>query len=134
MQWLEPRPSKRLPIRLTPLIDVVFILLLFFMLTSRLSPMGIVQLETTSAESRTPSTEELPARLHIAAGGDILWNDENIDRDSAVSRLGRYDGDRVRLSTAPSVSLSEFTEWLGEIRSHGLTPQWHRDTRPEDRP
>ena len=44
MQLVEPRPSRPMPIRITPLIDVVFILLVFFMLTSRLLPVDYLEL------------------------------------------------------------------------------------------
>ena len=45
MQLVEPRPRiGPIPIRITPLIDVVFILLVFFMLTSRLIPVDHLEL------------------------------------------------------------------------------------------
>ncbi|TVP54734.1 MAG: biopolymer transporter ExbD [Halomonadaceae bacterium] len=126
MQWLEPRPHRRLPIRLTPLIDVVFILLLFFMLTSRLTPMGLVQLETTSADSQQHSDEPLPSRLHLGSDGSLSWNGDSLDREALLAQLQSYSGDRVQLSTGETVPLSEFTFWLGEIRQQNLHPSWHR--------
>ncbi|MDX1587728.1 MAG: biopolymer transporter ExbD [Oleiphilaceae bacterium] len=126
MQWLEPRPHRRLPIRLTPLIDVVFILLLFFMLTSRLTPMGLVQLDTASERSTSPSEQTEPARLHIGSGRRLLWQGEALDAEGVEQKLAQYRGDAVRLSTAESVPLSEFTLWLGKIRSQDLEPLWQR--------
>ncbi|MEH6562505.1 MAG: biopolymer transporter ExbD, partial [Marinobacter sp.] len=48
MQLVEPRPSRPIPIRITPLIDVVFILLVFFMLTSRLMPVDHLELANST--------------------------------------------------------------------------------------
>lgn len=53
MQLVEPRPSRPIPIRMTPLIDVVFILLVFFMLTSRLLPVGSLELANATPDQRT---------------------------------------------------------------------------------
>lgn len=125
MQWLEPRPHRRLPIRLTPLIDVVFILLLFFMLTSRLTPMGLVQLDTVSAESTSPSEEVRPPKLHIGRDG-LRWDGDPLDETAIEQRLEAYRGEAVRLSTDESVPLSDFTHWLGRIRSADLEPRWQR--------
>lgn len=125
MQWLEPRPHRRLPIRLTPLIDVVFILLLFFMLTSRLTPMGLVQLDTVSAESTSPSEEIPPPTLHIGREG-LRWEGTPLDKVAIEQRLEEYRGEAVRLSTDESVPLSDFTHWLGRIRSAELEPRWQR--------
>lgn len=125
MQWLEPRPHRRLPIRLTPLIDVVFILLLFFMLTSRLSPMGLVQLDTASAESQ--SDEQPSPRLHLSDDGSLRWNGESLAREDLKQQLQRHEGDAVQLSTDETVPLSAFTFWLGEIRQLNMEPHWQRN-------
>ena len=50
MQLVEPRPARPIPIRITPLIDVVFILLVFFMLTSRLLPVSFMELSNSTGD------------------------------------------------------------------------------------
>lgn len=131
MQWLEPRPARRLPIRLTPLIDVVFILLLFFMLTSYMTPLGLVQLDTVSGDRSAADDAEPPATLHITRDGTLRWNDSALSADELRQRLADYPGDRVQLSTDGAVTLSDFTQWLTKIRQQGLTPQWQREPREE---
>lgn len=130
MQWLEPRPVKRLPIRLTPLIDVVFILLLFFMLSSRLDPMGLLALETAEPGSAPAETEDRPARLHLAPD-TLLWNDAELSEAAVEKALAEHDGERVLLSTHGDLALGVFTHWLTTIESAGLTPQWQREATPE---
>ena len=51
MQLVEPRPARPIPIRITPLIDVVFILLVFFMLTSRLLPVSFMELSNSTGDT-----------------------------------------------------------------------------------
>jgi biopolymer transport protein ExbD len=60
-----PTGHKRSPIGLTSLIDVVFILLLFFMLTSTFSPLSALKLApvNTGANEHLPDTEPLVIRV-----------------------------------------------------------------------
>lgn len=119
-----------MPIRLTSLIDVVFILLLFFMLSSRMEPMGLLRLETATPEPGTAS-QDSPPELHIG-DTELRWSDTALAPDAVRRRLENHKGDRVRLSTAPSVTLSEFTRWLTTIKEAGLEPAWIREPEAED--
>ena len=130
MQWLEPRPVKRLPIRLTPLIDVVFILLLFFMLSSRLDPMGLLELETAGPDSAPAETDSTPARLHLTRDS-LLWNDSELSEEALEQALVEHGGERVLLSTDGDLALGVFTRWLTRIEGAGLTPLWQRDAQPQ---
>ena len=125
MQWLEPRAAGRMPIRLTPLIDVVFILLLFFMLSSRMEPMGLLELETPAPPSRSDSDRD-PVELHLTDTG-LEWDGSAIDPEAARTRLADYDGQTVVLTTTEAAPLATFTRWLGAIEDAGLKPAWKRD-------
>lgn len=125
MQWLETPPARRMPIRLTPLIDVVFILLLFFMLSSRMEPMGLLQLKTAAPGAGTPS-EAMPPELHIAKHG-LSWNNEPMQSEAILQQIDNDQGTRVRLSTDGSVTLSQFTRWLTRIEAAGKEPTWKRE-------
>ena len=126
MQWLEPRPAKRLPIRLTPLIDVVFILLLFFMLSSRMDPMGLMELDTAVTPGSPEATDESFAELHLRSDGALEWNGEARNADAVRQSLAESDSRRVFLGTDPEVPLSEFTLWLSRIKATGHEPTWRR--------
>ena len=55
---LNEAPFKKRPVSMTPLIDVVFLLLLFFMLTSTFSTFGEIELNQTAsggADQNPPS-------------------------------------------------------------------------------
>ena len=71
-------PKKRSLISLTPLIDVVFILLVFFMLITEFSKfsvvsLGIAQNETVSAIEQTSSI------VHIASNGELRFDGRDIN-------------------------------------------------------
>lgn len=75
MRFEHLRRARRRLITLTPLIDVVFILLLFFMLASRLTQLQAVPIDA-SARSRAQS-EPVPALLvRIHADGSLDLNGE----------------------------------------------------------
>lgn len=62
------RPRPRRVLNLTPLIDVVFLLLVFFMLASTFLKFGTVKLETAGAGSATGDLSKV-ALIHIEAEG-----------------------------------------------------------------
>ena len=120
-----------MPIRLTPLIDVVFILLLFFMLSSRMEPMGLLELETTAPQPGSDSDQQ-PAELHLTESG-LEWDGASVDPDAARARLAEYGGQTVILTTSSSTPLAEFTRWLGTIEDAGLKPAWKRNQQGGDK-
>lgn len=128
MQLVKPRPVKRLPIRMTPLIDVVFILLIFFMLASRMTPFGLINLETEVSPGQPQASEVLELlHLHLGAEGNLRLDGEQQSAEQVRAALAQFTGERVRISTDPETPLSSFTLWLGEIRAQGLEPQWRRE-------
>lgn len=126
MQWLEPRPSRRVPIRLTPLIDVVFILLLFFMLTSRMEPVGLLQLDTPAPDAGGQTSDRTPARLHLTEEG-LQWNGDTLDEQALNDKIRGYEGESIEISTEDNVALGRFSHWLGLVDEAGVSASWERD-------
>lgn len=126
MQWLEPRPSRRVPIRLTPLIDVVFILLLFFMLTSRMEPVGLLQLHIPAPYAGGEASDTTPARLHLT-DNERRWNGQTLSEQALTQRIQGYGGERIEISTSDDVALGRFTHWLGIADEAGVKASWERD-------
>ncbi|MDO6805130.1 biopolymer transporter ExbD, partial [Wenyingzhuangia sp. 1_MG-2023] len=69
MSSLAITPRRARPISLTALIDVVFILLMFFMLTSSFTQWLTMPLASQSASSEPAETEELPQLLVLHQDG-----------------------------------------------------------------
>lgn len=94
---LPGRPRRRL-IGLTPLIDVVFILLLFFMLASNLTRLHAVALD--APDSEVTGADSLPALLlRIQADGRLDLNGEPVEADTLHDRL------RAQLERAPDLKV-----------------------------
>ena len=64
---LAPRANRK--ISLTALIDVVFILLMFFMLTSSFIPYGVLNLDTPTASANTRNDK--PQMLRLSANSSV---------------------------------------------------------------
>jgi biopolymer transport protein ExbD len=71
MSSLAITPRRARPISLTALIDVVFILLMFFMLTSSFTQWLSMPLASQSASNEPAETEELPQLLVLHQGGAV---------------------------------------------------------------
>lgn len=127
MQLVEPRPSRPIPIRITPLIDVVFILLVFFMLTSRLLPVDHLELANSTESRSTIAGDPLPL-LTVTQGGEVTWQDLTLPIDQLLPELRSAGISEVNLTTSPDAQLSLFTKTLGELSRNGVQTHWKRAT------
>lgn len=127
MQLVEPRPSRPIPIRITPLIDVVFILLVFFMLTSRLMPVDHLELANSTESRSTVKGEPLPL-LTLAQRGNVTWQELTLPIDQLLPELRSAGISEVNLTTAPDTQLSLFTATLGTLSRNGIQAHWKRAT------
>ena len=129
MQLVDPRPARAIPIRITPLIDVVFILLVFFMLTSRLLPVDHLELAHNTAQSGTTTGEPLPT-LTINIQGQVQWQAQALPLDRLLVALEQAGVTEVNLTTEPATSLGHFTATLSALTANGIKPHWKRATKP----
>ena len=79
MQFNEKR-RRRVIINITSLIDVLFLLLIFFMVTSTFLEQPGMKLELPSAKSAEISQVEKLV-LYIGPGGEIVFNDRAVTLD-----------------------------------------------------
>ncbi|WP_294224887.1 biopolymer transporter ExbD [uncultured Shimia sp.] len=79
-------PFVRRPLTLTPLIDVIFLLLLFFMLTSTFSTFGEIELSNASKGSGT--VDASVERFFVQLGAERLTlNGQPATLDSIAERV-----------------------------------------------
>ncbi|MDX1561051.1 MAG: biopolymer transporter ExbD [Marinobacter sp.] len=125
MQLVEPRPSRPIPIRITPLIDVVFILLVFFMLTTRLLPVDYLELANNTS-NRSPITGEPLPELMVTANGDVSWQGQTLAPGQLVTKLSEAGITEVNLSTTGETPLGAFTAALSTLTDSGVDTHWKR--------
>jgi biopolymer transport protein ExbD len=71
---LNPPNSRRRDDNIVPMINVVFLLLIFFLMTAQITPPAPTKIVAPAAQSDTTATPE--ARLYISAQGDIYYMGE----------------------------------------------------------
>ena len=121
------RTSRRSIISLTPLIDVVFILLLFFMLTSRFQHYQAMALKVPAADfSATSQTDVEPVVLELTSDGRVSINgalpiDQSELKDSLTMKEAITDELPVYVGTGAKVTLSTLTKFMDQLSASGLT-------------
>jgi len=127
MQLDLPRRPRRNPIGLTPLIDVVFILLLFFMLASSLTRLHALPVrvggEVADAGASADVERDL-LRLRIFADGSLDLDGTPLTlaelRSALSSRLQDRTDARLELLPADDVALQRLLLVLDETATAGL--------------
>lgn len=72
---LLPRYSEEPDVNLTPMIDVVFLLLLFFMVSTSFIRESSLKVDLPQATGEQLEAQEAPVDIVINANGEILIND-----------------------------------------------------------
>ncbi|MEM9495829.1 MAG: biopolymer transporter ExbD [Pseudomonadota bacterium] len=86
-------------LNITPLIDVVFILLVFFMLATNFASYRLIRVETPR-ETEVVSTSDGAIVITIAADGTITFDSEPIERErlaEAITAVVAIDASRTFL-------------------------------------
>ena len=117
---LFPRHKKRFEIDMAPLIDVVFLLLIFFMLTFAIQGQGLV---ISLPEGEETQRVEKDITIKIDQNSKLYLNDNLIHIDSLKSALGKKLLSRsdkfVVIDSAPKVKYDLFARILDVSRDAG---------------
>lgn len=114
-QHMAPRARR---ISLTPLIDMIFVLLLFFMLSSTFSQLGEIDLAVAAG-----GQAERPAQapVFVQLGPDLLrLNGQETTMETFVDALDPFSGPEggglVLVSLLPEVTAQRLTDLLALLR------------------
>lgn len=116
------RSKQRSLVTLTPLIDVVFILLVFFMLASNLMDWRAVQVATPSAGTTAPAPEGA-LRIQLRADGTLGIGDGVMTVEALgpgmASRLAKRPGQPVVIVPQAGVPLQVAIDVLEQLSVAG---------------
>ena len=104
-QFYQPR--RRSIISLTPLIDVVFILLLFFMLASTFSVESSLLVQSGGNQATDSVSDQPPSRLRILNDSSFVLDGEVLNSTSLIDALTERHSSNV--SHSLSISVAEGT-------------------------
>jgi len=108
---------------IAPLIDIVFLLLVFFMLTSTFLVPEAIELELPESSSATV-TEITPITVSLNAAGELVLNGEAVSLDelrSAIKPLITENADDVAitLKSDAHTEVQQLLSVMDEIRAAG---------------
>ena len=113
--------SRRTRISLTPLIDVVFILLMFFMLTSSFTRERQLELAAPVVDQAVTS-ESSPLRLLLSADGALATPKDPITVLSEQALLRRLEKTRsVVLQPREDTDVQDIVSAMTRLRALGVT-------------
>lgn len=116
--------SRRSLISLTPLIDVVFILLVFFMLASSFMEWRSIDLAEAGPAAAT-AADDAALLLTVQDGGLVEIADETLDSAALAARLARLAAEdpdkRLAVQPAPGVPLQPVVDVLEAATAAGLS-------------
>ena len=117
---LFPSHKKRFEIDMAPLIDVVFLLLIFFMLTFAIQGQGLA-ISLPDGEETLKVDKDIIVK--IDRNSNLLLNDKPIELDSLRSALAEELSTRsdklVVIDSAPKVKYNLFAQVLDVSREAG---------------
>jgi biopolymer transport protein ExbD len=115
-----PRDSRR-KLRnpnLTPLIDVLFILIIFFMLTTSFMRIESLELILPSVSAKAADSQDM-VHLFVYANGDIALGQRKIDPEELTGTLTRVlqkdPNTRIMVLTADGVSVQQLVDVMDRI-------------------
>ncbi len=122
MDFAPPRSDRKVIINVTSLIDVMFLLLIFFLVTSSFKDQSVIQLDLPSS-STAEAIDDGPAVLYLTAGGDIYLDDEPMAKSELKQalrqRLASSGDDRVVLRADQKSFHGDVVELYDVIREAG---------------
>ena len=121
MQLEAPRTVRK-PLGLTPLIDVVFLLLLFFMLASTFQKYAEIDLVAAGAGASRPSADR-PLLVRVHEDGTLDLNAQPIGLDGLAETLStaeERENLRVLIQVRKGAETQRLVDVLERVRGIGI--------------
>lgn len=118
----EPSGRQRRRPGLTPLIDVVFLLLVFFMLASRFGAEGALPLVVRTAGADTTAQIDV-LRVVVGDDGSVRIDERVVPLDALVAAAlrAKRDDRKVVLAAAPAATLQRIVDTLAALEKGGVS-------------
>ena len=122
---IDAPPRIRRPIPLTPLVDIVFLLLMFFMLSSTFSKFGALDVSRNARAAATAPPANPGVSVAVAGDGMIEVNGAAVALDRLADRLDELSergavGAVLRFS--PEADVQDLVSVLEQARRSRLQP------------
>jgi len=124
MNFRPAKKSRSLIINITTLIDVMFLLLIFFMVTSTFKNQPAINLVLPRSATAT-ETADTPSMLYLTSDGETYLNDTLVDETRLPELLGQLrvssQEDRMVLRADENAAHGRVVELIDVIKQSGFT-------------
>ena len=111
-------------ISLTPIIDVVFILLIFFMLASNFNKIGELKMDMSKETSQSSNEDIKVIKLTVEEGNSVLSNGKEYDDDELLPmiRLAIKESDRysIILTAKSNVTYQRYLTVMNYLKKNKI--------------
>ena len=111
-------------ISLTPIIDVVFILLIFFMLASNFNRIGELRMDMSKETSQSSNEDIKVIKLTVEEGNSVLSNGKEYDDDELLPmiRLAIKESDRysIILTAKSNVTYQRYLTLMNYLKNNKI--------------
>ena len=122
--WLRTRKAKGGSLDITPLVDLVFLLIIFFLLSTTFNVSPGIRLDLPEASSQKIHKERKEITLSVDQSGTIFVNKDPIDQTSLLSRLlswAHEDRDTtVLIKGDRNTGYGQMVDILGTVKQSGF--------------
>jgi len=128
MNFRAGKKSRGLIINVTSLIDVMFLLLIFFMVTSTFKDQPAINLVLPRSSTATETTS-MPTILYLTADGQVFLNDSLIDQENEPGKLATEleklhassGDDRMVMNADENADHGDVVRLIDTIKNSGFT-------------
>jgi len=119
----EKQSQRRVTLDMSPMMDIVFLLLIFFLVTSTFLPDAGMDLELPKSTTATPS-EMAPTMISVAEDGAVQLDGEAItveELEQRVAALPEADRQRITVRADARVDYGVIVRIIDALRNAGVT-------------
>lgn len=125
MQFLK-ESEEEAGIGLTPLIDVIFLLLIFFMVTTTIiKPSKRLDIQLPEAKAASAKTKRIPVSIELKRSGELYLNGKRVNLKTLETRLrelGKEGGKKTAIVRADRrLDYGRVVRILGICRASGYS-------------
>lgn len=119
----EKQSQRRVTLDMSPMMDIVFLLLIFFLVTSTFLPDAGMDLELPKSTTATPS-EMAPTMISVAEDGAVRLDGEAItveELEQRVAALPEADRQKITVRADARVDYGVIVRIIDALRNAGVT-------------
>jgi biopolymer transport protein ExbD/biopolymer transport protein TolR len=122
--WLRARKARGSSLDITPLVDLVFLLIIFFLLSTTFNVSPGIRLDLPEASSQKIRKEKKEITLSVDQSGVVYVDKDPVDPSSLLSRLlvwAHEDRDTtVLIKGDRNTGYGQMVDILGAVKQSGL--------------